>query len=80
MKSKDLGLWHVITIGDFQPIEQNPETKKDEIVPYDKQSENLKKKLAKNDEAKMVIHNALPKRNFKEFLCVIQLKIFGKLC
>ena len=25
-KSKDLDLWHVITKGDFQPIEQNSET------------------------------------------------------
>ncbi|GJY60945.1 zf-CCHC domain-containing protein [Tanacetum coccineum] len=30
VKSKDLDLWHVITNGDFQPIEQNPETKLDE--------------------------------------------------
>ncbi|GKA14010.1 hypothetical protein Tco_0693656 [Tanacetum coccineum] len=30
VKSKDLDLWHVITNGDFQPIQQNPETKLDE--------------------------------------------------
>ncbi|GJV71341.1 retrovirus-related pol polyprotein from transposon TNT 1-94 [Tanacetum coccineum] len=30
VKSKDLDLWHVITNGDFQPIEQNLETKLDE--------------------------------------------------
>ncbi|GKD96398.1 retrovirus-related pol polyprotein from transposon TNT 1-94 [Tanacetum coccineum] len=30
VKSKDLDLWHVITNGDFQPIENNPETKLDE--------------------------------------------------
>ncbi|GKA01371.1 retrovirus-related pol polyprotein from transposon TNT 1-94 [Tanacetum coccineum] len=29
VKSKDLDLWHVITNGDFQPIEQNPKTKLD---------------------------------------------------
>ncbi|GJR12589.1 hypothetical protein Tco_0795241 [Tanacetum coccineum] len=29
-KSKDLDLWHVITNGDFQPIQQNLETKLDE--------------------------------------------------
>ncbi|GJY90224.1 retrovirus-related pol polyprotein from transposon TNT 1-94 [Tanacetum coccineum] len=38
VKSKDLDLWHVITNGDFQPIEQNPETKLDEVVPFEKQS------------------------------------------
>ncbi|GKE86036.1 hypothetical protein Tco_1559778, partial [Tanacetum coccineum] len=60
VKSKDLDLWHVITYGDFPPIQNNPETKKDEIVPFDKQNNDLKKKLAKNNEAKMVIYNASP--------------------
>ncbi|GJX16199.1 hypothetical protein Tco_0217031 [Tanacetum coccineum] len=52
VKSKDLDLWHVITYGDFSPIQNNPETKKDEIVPFDKQNDDLKKKLAKNNEEK----------------------------
>ncbi|GJU54719.1 hypothetical protein Tco_1228433 [Tanacetum coccineum] len=60
VKSKDLDLWHVITDGDFPPIQNNPETKKDEIVPFHKQNDDLKKKLAKNNEAKMIIYNALP--------------------
>nr|GEU31724.1 retrovirus-related Pol polyprotein from transposon TNT 1-94 [Tanacetum cinerariifolium] len=30
VKSKDLGLWHVITNDDFQPIQENPKTKLDE--------------------------------------------------
>ncbi|GKA06331.1 hypothetical protein Tco_0685555 [Tanacetum coccineum] len=70
VKSKDLDLWHVITYGDFPPIQNNPETKKDEIVPFDKQNDDLKKKLAKNNEAKMVIYNALP------YLLVQQYKQF----
>ncbi|GJT84079.1 hypothetical protein Tco_1058421 [Tanacetum coccineum] len=53
VKSKDLDLWHVITDGDFPPIQNNPETKKDEVVPFHKQNDDLKKKLAKNNEAKM---------------------------
>ncbi|GJR56340.1 hypothetical protein Tco_1406861 [Tanacetum coccineum] len=53
VKSKDLDLWHIITYGDFPPIQNNPETKKDEIVPFEKQSDDLKKKLAKNNEAQM---------------------------
>ncbi|GJZ46877.1 retrovirus-related pol polyprotein from transposon TNT 1-94 [Tanacetum coccineum] len=53
VKSKDIDLWHVITYGDFSPFQNNPETKKDEIVPFDKQNDDLKKKLAKNNEAKM---------------------------
>ncbi|GKB92316.1 hypothetical protein Tco_0964588 [Tanacetum coccineum] len=60
VKSKDLDIWHVIIDGDFPPIQNNPETKKDEIVPFHKQNDDLKKKLAKNNEAKMVIYNALP--------------------
>ncbi|GJR80534.1 alpha/beta hydrolases superfamily protein [Tanacetum coccineum] len=53
VKSKDLDLWHVFTDGDFPPIQNNPETKKDEVVPFHKQNDDLKKKLAKNNEAKM---------------------------
>ena len=70
VKSKDLDLWHVITSGDFKPFEYNPETKQNELVSYENQSDNLKKKLAKNDEAKMVIYNALPKKEFQRiFMC-----------
>ena len=70
VKSKDLDLWHVITDGDFQPIEKDPITKKDKIIPYDQQSDDLKRKLAKNDEAKMVIYNALTKKEFERiFMC-----------
>ncbi|GJW05224.1 hypothetical protein Tco_1564080 [Tanacetum coccineum] len=50
VKSKDLDLWHVITDGDFPPIQNNPETKKDEVVPFHKQNDDLKKKLAKNND------------------------------
>ncbi|GKA30536.1 zf-CCHC domain-containing protein [Tanacetum coccineum] len=80
VKSKDLDLWHVITYGDFPPIQNNPETKKDEIVPFDKQNDDLKKKLAKNNEAKMVIYNALPLRvkiNKNRFLLIQQYEQFN---
>ncbi|GJR55543.1 hypothetical protein Tco_1406064 [Tanacetum coccineum] len=53
VKSKDLDLWHVIIYGDFPPIQNNLETKKNEIVPFDKQGDDVRKKLAKNNEAKM---------------------------
>ncbi|GKB15740.1 retrovirus-related pol polyprotein from transposon TNT 1-94 [Tanacetum coccineum] len=65
VKSKDLDLWHVITNGDFQPIQQNPETKLDDVIPFEKQIDDLKKKLAKNNEAKMVIYNALPRKEYE---------------
>ncbi|GJR02177.1 hypothetical protein Tco_0525161 [Tanacetum coccineum] len=70
VKSKDLDLWHVITNGDFQPIEQNPDTKLDEVIPFEKQSDDLKKRLAKNNEAKMVIYKALPRKEYERiFMC-----------
>ncbi|GJT83014.1 retrovirus-related pol polyprotein from transposon TNT 1-94 [Tanacetum coccineum] len=65
VKSKDLDLWHVIINGDFQPIVQNPETKLDEVIPFEKQTDDLKKRLAKNNEAKMVIYNALPRKEYE---------------
>ncbi|GKA39162.1 zf-CCHC domain-containing protein [Tanacetum coccineum] len=70
VKSKDLDLWHVITNGDFQPIQQNLETKLDEVIPFEKQSDDLKKKLAKNNEAKMVIYNALPRKEIWKTLLI----------
>nr|GEU79144.1 zf-CCHC domain-containing protein/DUF4219 domain-containing protein/UBN2 domain-containing protein [Tanacetum cinerariifolium] len=53
VKSKDLDLWLIITYGDIPPIQNNLKTKKDEIVPFEKQSDDLKKKPAKNNGAKM---------------------------
>ncbi|GJW08240.1 hypothetical protein Tco_1570663, partial [Tanacetum coccineum] len=50
VKSKDLDLWQVITNGDFQPIEQNPESKLDEVIPFEKQSDELKKKQGRKTE------------------------------
>ncbi|GJS17697.1 hypothetical protein Tco_0412169 [Tanacetum coccineum] len=38
LNKKIFDLWHVIANGDFQPIEQNPETKLDEVIPFEKQS------------------------------------------
>ncbi|GKF59319.1 hypothetical protein Tco_0176105, partial [Tanacetum coccineum] len=70
VKSKDLDLWHVITDGDFPSIQFNPETRKGEIVSFHKQDDDLKKKLAKNNKAKMVIYNALPRKEYERiFMC-----------
>ncbi|GJX47155.1 hypothetical protein Tco_0272345 [Tanacetum coccineum] len=65
VKSKDLDFWHVITNGDFKHIQQNSQTKLDEVIPFEKQSDDLKKKLAKNNEAKMVIYNALQRKEYE---------------
>ncbi|GJV50573.1 zf-CCHC domain-containing protein [Tanacetum coccineum] len=80
VKSKDLDLWHVITYGDFPPIQNNPETKKDEIVHFDKQNDDLKKKLAKNNEAKMVIYNVLSRKEYERiFMCKTAKEIWDTL-
>ncbi|GKC45829.1 zf-CCHC domain-containing protein [Tanacetum coccineum] len=70
VKSKDLDLWYVITNGDFQHIVQNLKTKLDEVIPFEKQTDDHKKRLAKNNDAKMVIYNALPRKEYeKNFMC-----------
>ncbi|GKA66659.1 hypothetical protein Tco_0766467 [Tanacetum coccineum] len=80
VKSKDLDLWHVITYGDFPPIQNNLKTKKDEIVQSDKQNDDLKKKLAKNNKAKMVIYNVLPrKEKGRIFMCKTAKEIWDTL-
>ncbi|GKC43978.1 zf-CCHC domain-containing protein [Tanacetum coccineum] len=80
VKSNDLDLWHVITDGDFPPIQFNPKTKKDEIISFHKQDDDLKRKLAKNNEAKMVIYNALPRKEYKRiFMCQTAKEIWDTL-
>ncbi|GJS69221.1 retrovirus-related pol polyprotein from transposon TNT 1-94 [Tanacetum coccineum] len=70
VKAKDLDLWHIILNGDFLPVARNKETQVLETVPFEQQDDDLKKKLAKNNEAKMVLYNALPKKEYKRiFMC-----------
>ncbi|GJW24700.1 hypothetical protein Tco_0038511 [Tanacetum coccineum] len=72
VKSKDLDLWHVITKGDFSPVQNNPETKKDEVVPFEKQNDDLKKRLAKNNKAKILIYNTLPRKEYERIFIPIK--------
>ncbi|GJW69586.1 hypothetical protein Tco_0126503 [Tanacetum coccineum] len=70
VKAKDLDLWHIILNGDFPSVARNKETQVLEMVPFEQQDDDLKKKLAKNNEAKMVLYNALPKKEYKRiFMC-----------
>ncbi|GJU68885.1 hypothetical protein Tco_1255144 [Tanacetum coccineum] len=70
VKAKDLDLWHIILNGDFPPVAKNEVTQILEVVPFEEQSDDLKKKLAKNNEAKMVLYNALPKKEYERiFMC-----------
>ncbi|GJR82357.1 hypothetical protein Tco_0153142 [Tanacetum coccineum] len=70
VKAKDLDLWHIILNGDFPSVAKNEVTQILEVVPFEEQSDDLKKKLAKNNEAKMVLYNALPKKEYERiFMC-----------
>jgi gag-polypeptide of LTR copia-type len=80
VKSKDLDLWHIISNGDFPPIQLNPETRKHETVSFEKQNDDTKRKLAKNNEAKMVLYNALPRKEYERiFMCDTAKEIWDSL-
>ncbi|GJU62683.1 hypothetical protein Tco_1244518 [Tanacetum coccineum] len=70
VRSKDIDLWHIMTEGDFKPIVRNIATQRDEILLYERQGDEIKNKISKNNEAKMVINNALPKKGYERiFKC-----------
>nr|GEW37783.1 reverse transcriptase domain-containing protein [Tanacetum cinerariifolium] len=70
VKAKDLDLWHIILNGDFPSLTRNKETQILEIAPFKQQDDDLKRKLAKNNEAKMVLYNALLKKEYERiFMC-----------
>ncbi|GJV12951.1 zf-CCHC domain-containing protein [Tanacetum coccineum] len=70
VKEKDLDLWHIILNGDSPPLAKNEVTQILKDFPFEEQSDDLKKKLAKNNEAKMVLYNALPKKKYERiFIC-----------
>ncbi|GJW23361.1 DUF4219 domain-containing protein [Tanacetum coccineum] len=80
VKAKDLDLWHIILNGDFPPLAKNEVTQILEVVPFEEQSDDLKKKLAKNNEAKMVLYNALPKKEYERiFMCKMAKDIWQSL-
>nr|GEU85311.1 zf-CCHC domain-containing protein/DUF4219 domain-containing protein/UBN2 domain-containing protein [Tanacetum cinerariifolium] len=70
VKAKDLDLWHIILNGDFPSLAKNEVTQIIKVVSFEEQSDDLKMKLAKNNEAKMVLYNALPKKEYERiFMC-----------
>ncbi|GJV83919.1 zf-CCHC domain-containing protein, partial [Tanacetum coccineum] len=79
VKSKDIDLWHMIN-GDYIPTVTNLVTGKNETTPYDKLKEENKKMLSKNDEAKMVLYNALPKKEYERiFMCQTAKDVWNSL-
>ncbi|GKB97078.1 hypothetical protein Tco_0983215 [Tanacetum coccineum] len=66
---KDIDVWHIIVYGNNKPTIKNKDGK-DEIIPYEKFEESYKKMISRNDEAKMVLYNALPKKEYERiFMC-----------
>ncbi|GJU01974.1 retrovirus-related pol polyprotein from transposon TNT 1-94 [Tanacetum coccineum] len=55
VKSKYLDLWHIIIDGDFPSVVKNATIQAFEVVPFESQDDALKKKHAKNNEAKMLL-------------------------
>ncbi|GJX95062.1 retrovirus-related pol polyprotein from transposon TNT 1-94 [Tanacetum coccineum] len=80
VKSKDIDLWHVIVYSDYKHTIKNKDTDKEDLIPYEKLEETHKKILSKNDEAKIVLYNALPKKEYERiFMCKTAKDVWNSL-
>ncbi|GKC26492.1 zf-CCHC domain-containing protein [Tanacetum coccineum] len=79
VKSKDIDLWYIIVYGNYKPTIKDKDGK-DVVITYEKFDENHKKMISKNDEAKMVLYNALPKKEYERiFMCDTAKDIWNSL-
>ncbi|GJT27368.1 zf-CCHC domain-containing protein [Tanacetum coccineum] len=63
--------------GNYKPTIKDKDGK-DVVTPYEKLDGNQKKMLSKNDEEKMVLYNALPKKEYERiFMCHTAQKYLG---
>ncbi|GKD04342.1 hypothetical protein Tco_1179316 [Tanacetum coccineum] len=70
INSKDIDLWQVIQNDDFYFEVKDEETKLMKETPYELLKDNEKKQLGKNEESKMTIYNALPRKEYEHvFMC-----------
>ncbi|GJT55652.1 retrovirus-related pol polyprotein from transposon TNT 1-94 [Tanacetum coccineum] len=70
VKSKDIDLWQVIQNTDFYYEVEDSETKLMKETSYELLEDDQKKKLGKNNEAKMTLYNALPRKEYERvFMC-----------
>nr|GEW09063.1 zf-CCHC domain-containing protein/DUF4219 domain-containing protein/UBN2 domain-containing protein [Tanacetum cinerariifolium] len=80
VKSKDIDLWQVIQNGDFYFKVEDEETKLMKETPYELLKDTKKKQLGKNEEAKMTIHNALPRKKYERvFMCKTAKEVWNTL-
>ncbi|GJY34632.1 hypothetical protein Tco_0419101 [Tanacetum coccineum] len=69
VKSKGIDRRYIIVYGNYKTTIKDKDGK-DVIITYEKFDENHKKMISKNDEAKMVLYNALPKKEYETiFMC-----------
>ncbi|GJU87223.1 hypothetical protein Tco_1294769 [Tanacetum coccineum] len=70
VKSKGIDLWQVIQNGDFNFEVEVEETKLMKENPYELLKDEQKNQLGKNNEAKMTLYNALPRKEYERvFMC-----------
>nr|GEV84325.1 zf-CCHC domain-containing protein/DUF4219 domain-containing protein/UBN2 domain-containing protein [Tanacetum cinerariifolium] len=70
IKSKDIDLWQVIQNGDFYYEVEDSETKIMKEMTHELLEDNQNKKLGKNNEAKITLYNALPRKEYElVFMC-----------
>ncbi|GKC90164.1 hypothetical protein Tco_1150813 [Tanacetum coccineum] len=69
VKFKDIDLGYILVHGNYKPTIKD-KYGKDVVTTYDKLDENQKKMISKNDESKMFLYNALPKKEYERiFMC-----------
>ncbi|GJX07767.1 hypothetical protein Tco_0195699 [Tanacetum coccineum] len=70
IKSKDIDLWQVIQNGDFYFEIEDSKTKMMKETSYELLKDNQKKQLGMNNETKMTLYNALPRKEYERvFMC-----------
>ncbi|GKD06503.1 hypothetical protein Tco_1181477 [Tanacetum coccineum] len=70
VESTDIDLWHVIQKDDFYYKVENSESNLIKETPYELLEDDQKKKLGKNNESKMTLYNALPRKKYERvFVC-----------
>ncbi|GJX26114.1 zf-CCHC domain-containing protein [Tanacetum coccineum] len=63
--SKDIGLWQVIQNGGFYFEVEDSKTKMMKETLYEHLKDDQKKQLGKNNEVKMTLYNALPRKEYE---------------
>ncbi|GJZ21466.1 hypothetical protein Tco_0558505 [Tanacetum coccineum] len=70
IKSKDINLWQVIQNGDFVSMMDDPGKKMEVKTPCELLKDDQKNQLDKNNEAKITLYNALPRKEYERvFMC-----------